>query len=77
MKPRQFVKNFGDLPFTAEVVYEGNLNQQFIDDVRNGVYNVNEGVVAKGDNFMTKIKTNAYLAKLKSIYRDGWQNYWE
>jgi len=80
MNPRDFVKNFGDLPFAAEVVYKGNLNQEFINDVRDGVYashGVVEGVVAKGENFMCKIKTKAYLEKLKEIYRDGWQNYWE
>jgi hypothetical protein len=77
MKPRDFVKNFGDLSFAAEVVYEGNLNQEFIDDVRNGVYNVKEGIVAKGNDFMAKIKTKEYLAKLKSVYKEGWQNFWE
>lgn len=77
MPARQFVKNFSDLPFAAEVVYEGNLTKPFIDDVRNGVYNVVEGVIAKGDDWMCKIKTDAYLTKLKAIYRDGWQNFWE
>ena len=80
MKPRDFVKNFGDLPFSAEVVYDGILNQEFITDVRNGEYapqGVVEGVVAKGTNFMCKIKTSEYLSKLKEVYRDGWKNYWE
>ena len=77
MNPRDFVKNFGDLPFAAEVVYQGKLTQEFIEDVRDGKYNVTEGVVAKGNNFMTKIKTKEYLTKLKDVYRDGWKNYWE
>lgn len=77
MKPRDFVKNFGDLPFAAQVIYEGKLSQNFINDVRNGVYPVVEGVVAKGDNFMVKIKTKEYLDKLKNVYKDGWKNYWE
>jgi hypothetical protein len=77
MNPRDFVKYFGDLSFAAQVIYEGKLNQQFIDDVRNGNYPVVEGVVAKGKDFMIKIKTNTYLAKLKTVYRDGWKNYWE
>ena len=77
MKPRQFLKNFGDLPFAAQVVYDGTLNQEFIAAVRCGVYPVVEGVVAKGDDFMCKIKTLTYLTKLKETYHDGWKNYWE
>lgn len=77
MSPRDFVRNFGDLPYAAEVVYDGTLNQEFISDVRNGHYPVVEGVVAKGNNFSVKIKTNDYLTKLKAIYKEGWQNYWE
>ena len=70
MAPRQFVKNFGFLPYAAKVVYDGTLNKSFIDDVRNGRYQVDEGVVAKGDSFMVKIKTLAYLDKLKQFNKD-------
>ena len=51
--------------------------QQFIDDVHKGNYPVWEGVVAKGDDFMVKIKTNAYMEKLLKVYRAEWRNYWE
>lgn len=77
MKPRHFLKYFGDFPFAAKVVYEGSLNHEFISDVRNGLYPVVEGVVAKGDDFMIKIKTKTYLERLKAVYQDGWKNYWE
>lgn len=77
MKPRQFVKVFGDLPYSAEVVYDGNLNKQFIEDVRDGRYPVWEGVVAKGDDFMVKIKTKAYFAKLSEVYGRNIGPYWE
>ena len=77
MRPRDFVRNFGDLPYAAQVVYEGNLNKQFIEDVRNGVYPVWEGVVAKGDDFMVKIKTYAYLKKLNEKFGADYRNYWE
>ena len=77
MKPRDFVKNFGDLPYAAQVVYDGNMNRQFIDDVREGRYPVWEGVVAKGDDWMAKIKTNAYLKKLNEVFSANWQKYWE
>jgi hypothetical protein len=77
MRPRDFVKNFGDLPYAAQVVYEGNLSRQFIEDVRQGVYPVVEGVIAKGDDFMVKIKTYAYLKKLNEVYGAAYRNYWE
>jgi hypothetical protein len=77
MKPRDFVKNFGDLSYAAEVVYEGNLNKQFIQDVKSGKYAVNEGVVAKGDHFMVKIKTDAYFKRLNEVYGTDYRQYWE
>lgn len=75
--PRQFVKMFGDLPWAAEVIYDGNLNKQFIQDVRDGKYPVWEGVIAKGDDFMVKIKTNAFFAKLNEVYGTDYRKYWE
>lgn len=80
VSPREFIKNFNTVP-SAEVVYEGNLNEEFINDVRNGVYPVNEGVVCKGgsghDLWMCKIKTNEYLKKLKEVFNSNWKDYWE
>lgn len=77
MAPRTFLKTFGDMPQAAGVIYEGNLNKQFIDDVRKGVYPVWEGVVAKGDGFQVKIKTDAYFKKLNEVYGTEYRNYWE
>lgn len=77
LPPRQFIKQFGDLPYAAEVIYEGNLNKQFVDDVRNQRYPVWEGVVAKGDDFMVKIKTNAFFNKLNEVYGTDYRLYWE
>ena len=48
IKPRDFIKVFSSLIPTSKVVYEGNLNEQFIQDVRNNIYNLKEGVVCKG-----------------------------
>lgn len=70
--PRDFVKYFGNLKIPP-VVYDGPFNNQFIMDVKNGKYDVIEGVVAKGLNnnkpphniWMSKVKTNAWLEKLK------------
>lgn len=77
MDAREFVKLFGDLPYAAEVVYKGTLNRQFIDDVRSGRYPVVEGVVAKGEFGMVKIKTDAYFKKLNEVYGTEYRNYWE
>jgi hypothetical protein len=77
MTPRTFVKTFAGLPNVAEVVYEGNLNQKFIQDVRAGCYPVYEGVVAKGDDFMVKIKTAAYFQRLNEVYGTEYRSYWE
>lgn len=78
--PREFVKSFGHLKIPP-VVYEGNFNQQFIDDVRQGKYRVVEGVIAKGgsghDLWMRKVKTFAYLDKLKQVFKEGWEKYAE
>lgn len=83
VSPREFVKVFCKALGTraAEVIYEGNLNESFIADVRAGKYSVWEGVVCKGGTghrmWRCKIKTQAYLAKLKEVYADGWESYWE
>lgn len=71
---------------TPKVVYEGNLTDDFIRRVRENEFNLNEGVVCKGTSklgsfrgkmWMCKIKTNAYLEKLKSRYGKDYEQYWE
>lgn len=79
--PRQFVTDFGHLP-VARVVYEGRLTGQFAEDVRIGKFGVAEGVICKGgaggpDVWMVKIKTYAYLERLKQAFADRWEEYWE
>lgn len=75
--PREFLRLMGDRDYTAKVVYEGNLNQSFIADVRRGAYPVWEGVIAKGEGFMVKIKTDAYFQKLNEVYGTEYRRYWE
>lgn len=62
----QYFQKFG----SAKLIYQGKYNGQFAEDVRNGKYNVNEGVVVKGvvdkEVFMTKVKTKDYLKRLKN-----------
>lgn len=77
LKPKDFIKKFDHLGI-PEIVYEGNYNQTLIDDVRNNVYGLDEGVVVKGTTktkrkdvenvFMTKIKTIEWLKKVKGIH---------
>ena len=78
--PEQFVADFAHLQI-ARVVYRGKLTGKFCDDVRQGKYGVNEGVVCKGGEgsglWMVKIKTNAYLEKLKKAFAENWEDYWE
>jgi hypothetical protein len=79
--PRRFVEDFGHL-HSARMVYEGRLTGRFAEDVRLGKYGVAEGVVCKGgsggaDLWMAKIKTYAYLERLKRAFADRWEEFWE
>lgn len=78
--PQQFSDDFKDFDI-AKVIYKGKYSGQFSEDIRNGKYPVNEGVVCKGvvDNkvYMCKIKTNAYMNKLQTQFKDNWKDYWE
>jgi hypothetical protein len=79
--PRRFVTDFGHLPI-ARVVFEGKFTGQFTEDVRAGKYGVAEGVVCKGgkdgpDVWMAKVKTDAYLERLKAAFAERWEDYWE
>ena len=79
--PEQFVANFGHLA-SARVVYRGKFTGKFAEDVRNGKYGVQEGVVCKGgsggdDLWMAKIKTYAYMEQLKQAFAERWEEFWE
>ena len=79
--PTQFVADFGHV-HCARVVYEGKLTGKFTEDVRLGKYGVNEGVVCKGGKggpniWMVKVKTYAYLERLKKAFGQNWEQYWE
>lgn len=69
---KQFVKMFDRHDWCAEVVYEGNMSHEFIQDVRNGKYPVYEGVVCKGDDWVAKIKTIEYLNRLRGENESLW-----
>jgi len=75
--PKTFKKMFEGADYFPEIIYEGNLNKQFIMDVRDSKYPVDEGVICKGDDFMVKIKTHAYFEKLRNQFDESWMNYGE
>ena len=71
--PKDFIRNFGHLRI-PEVIYEGNFNKQFVQDIKDGKYPVKEGVVAKGvlpkknpqhGLWMAKVKTKWWMDELK------------
>ena len=79
--PDQFVEDFSHLSI-PRVIYRGKLTGKFADDVRHGRYEVEEGVVCKGGQtsdklWMVKIKTYAYMSKLKQAFHNDWEAYWE
>lgn len=78
--PWAFRDLFASLP-VARVVYEGRFTGKFTEDVRAGRYGVAEGVVCKGgkgaDVWMAKVKTNAFLERLKAAFASEWEQYWE
>jgi hypothetical protein len=80
VSPEDFILHFGHLHI-PRVVYRGDFDQQFIQDVRDGKYPLQEGVIAKGGEghklWFRKVKTLAYLQKLKEVFGTGWEPYWE
>ena len=79
--PWSFVADFGHLR-TPRIVYEGKLTGAFLEAVREGKYEVHEGVVCKGgtggvDVWRIKVKTYAYLERLKAHFGERWGDYWE
>jgi hypothetical protein len=90
VSPKEFHDVFGGMP-VAELVYVGNLNQEFIKSVQDGTFSIEskypvktripEGIVAKigsGHHLkMFKIKTQAYREELKRVYTDQWTQFWE
>jgi hypothetical protein len=87
--PQDFVELTADLSCpVAQVIYEGNLTDGFIDRVRMNDFipALGEGVVCKGRErsgayrgkvWMCKVKTNTYRERLKQHYGVAWTQYWE
>jgi len=86
--PNDFIKLFNKTQIEIpNIIYEGNLNDTFIKNVKNNIYNLKEGVVCKGITkrgdyrgkvWMCKIKTQYYLDRIKQEFGEkGLQLYGE
>lgn len=83
--PKQFVSTYGSMKQSAEVVYEGNLNKQFVLDVRSGEFRperelkdpIFEGVICKGSDWSVKVKTDEFFLKLRNTFPSGWEQFGE
>lgn len=69
INPFDFKKYFGHLHI-PEIHYEGNYNKQLVQDVKEGKYDVDEGLIVKGITkkgvtWMCKLKTSAWVEKVK------------
>jgi hypothetical protein len=73
VNPKQFINDFQNLGI-PRVIYEGNLNREFVGTVKRNEYNLSEGVVCKGiipnrknnNMFYCKIKTIDWFERLRS-----------
>jgi RNA ligase len=78
--PEQMLEDFKKWNL-AKVIFQGKFTGQLFVDVRKGKYPVREGVVVKGvvgnEVYMAKIKTEAYMDKLRTQFKDNWKEYWE
>lgn len=87
IKPRQFIKEFGSIVEIPKVIYDGNLNDEFIESVRRNAYSLNEGVIVKGianngafrgKMWQCKIKTQDYLDRIYEKFgQEGLKKYGE
>lgn len=86
LKPKEFIKKVGGVVEIPEVIYEGNLNDEFVQDVRNNKFGLKEGVICKGIEpsgaffggvWTCKIKTLEYFEKLKARFAEKWTLYGE
>lgn len=74
IEPKQFVDDFGAFGI-PKVIYEGNLNTEFINQVKANEFGLSEGVICKGkipnrkepDNlFYCKVKTDDWFHRLRN-----------
>jgi hypothetical protein len=76
----ELIDRFGHLGI-PRVVHRGELTCEFIEEVRADRFGTPEGVICKGgeghQRWMAKVKTTAYLRRLKAFFQGDWGRYWE
>ena len=86
IKPREFAGEVGKYVSIPRIIHDGNLSNQFINDVREDRFGLKEGVICKGLTtsgayrgkiWMCKIKTNLYRDKIRAKFNTDWIKYWE
>ena len=79
LPPKNFESIFKNISFKAEHLGQENINDEFIQYVRNST-TLGEGVVVKGKHnknlWRVKIKTDEYKQRLQ-VYGSKWQEFWE
>lgn len=73
LPPDEFIQNFGHLDI-PEILYKGEMSQDIITSIKENHWNLVEGVVVKGnwgkEVWMTKIKTNDWISKVKEKFKE-------
>ena len=62
--PEKFIDEFGHLGI-PNLIYKGELTEEFIEDIKSNKFNLKEGVVAKNSEAIVKIKTREWLNRVK------------
>lgn len=64
VEPKTFVKQFETFGI-PKIVYKGNLNLEFVKNVKDDIYNLKEGVVAKGIQQIKRVDRKVWMVKIK------------
>jgi hypothetical protein len=63
--PKLFVKQFSEFGI-PDIIYQGNLNAEFIKNVKDNIYTLKEGVVAKGIQDVKRVDRKVWMVKIKA-----------
>lgn len=66
LRPQDFVKIIGKEVKIPDVIYSGNLNEEFIQNVRDNNFNLKEGVICKGTEPSGAFSGGIWSCKIKT-----------
>jgi hypothetical protein len=79
--PEEFIEAFEGVVEIPRILFRGKFSGQLVEDIRKGKFGVDEGAVIKGIKgppyWVAKVKTDAYLERLKNRFGDRWPDFWE